>query len=274
MCSQAPTVARPACPTAPRQRARHAHSAIQGAACSLSRMISLQDAPAGLPDGRRIYAIGDIHGCADRLAALHAIIADDLANRPAAAPVLLHIGDYIDRGPDSAGVMALLAAGPRLAGVPTVNLLGNHEQTMIDALSGDRAAGTDWLYQGGRPSLESWGVDPDSPRETWPDGVPAAHLAFARGLTLSYRDGGYLFVHAGIRPGVALDAQSREDLLRIRQPFLFTDADFGAVIVHGHTPVKAPVVRANRIALDTGAVFGGPLTCAVLEGRTIGFLTA
>jgi serine/threonine protein phosphatase 1 len=155
-----------------------------------------------------------------------------------------------------------------------VNLLGNHEQTMIDALSGDRAAGTDWLYQGGRPALESWGVDPDSPRETWPAGVPAAHLAFVRGLTLSHQEGGYLFVHAGIRPGVPLDAQAREDLLRIRQPFLFTDADFGAVIVHGHTPVKAPVIRHNRIAIDTGAVFDGALTCAVLEDRRIGFLTA
>jgi serine/threonine protein phosphatase 1 len=237
-------------------------------------MISFQEAPAGLPAGRRVYAIGDIHGCADRLFALHQAIADDLARRPVAAPLLLHIGDYIDRGPDSAAVIARLAGGPPLPGVPTVNLLGNHEQTMIDALSGDRAAGTDWLYQGGRPALESWGVDPDSPRETWPAGVPAAHLAFVRGLTLSHQEGGYLFVHAGIRPGVPLDAQAREDLLRIRQPFLFTDADFGAVIVHGHTPVKAPVIRHNRIAIDTGAVFDGALTCAVLEDRRIGFLTA
>ncbi len=237
-------------------------------------MISFQEAPASLPDGRRVYAIGDIHGCAERLFALHRAIAADLARRPVSAPLLLHIGDYIDRGPDSAGVIAALAAGPPLRGVPVVNLLGNHEQTMIDALSGDRAAGTDWLYQGGRPALESWGVDPDSPRETWPAGVPPAHLAFVRGLTLSHREGGYLFVHAGIRPGVPLDAQAREDLLRIRQPFLFTDADFGAVIVHGHTPVKAPVVRHNRIGIDTGAVFDGPLTCAVLEGRRIGFLMA
>jgi serine/threonine protein phosphatase 1 len=237
-------------------------------------MISFQEAPAALPAGRRVYAIGDIHGCADRLFALHASIAGDLARRPVAAPLLLHIGDYIDRGPDSAAVIARLAAGPPLPGVPTVNLLGNHEQTMIDALSGDRAAGTDWLYQGGRTALQSWGVDPDSPRETWPAGVPAAHLAFVRGLTLSHQEGGYLFVHAGIRPGVPLDAQAREDLLRIRQPFLFTDADFGAVIVHGHTPVTAPVIRHNRIAIDTGAVFDGPLTCAVLEERRVGFLTA
>jgi serine/threonine protein phosphatase 1 len=235
-------------------------------------MISFQEAPAALPEGRRVYAIGDIHGCAARLFALHEAIRDDLARRPAASPLLLHIGDYIDRGPDSAGVIARLAAGPPLPGVPTVNLLGNHEQTMLDALSGDRAAGTDWLYQGGRPALQSWGVDPDSPRETWPDGVPAAHLAFVRGLPLSHREGGYLFVHAGIRPGVALEAQTRDDLLRIRQPFLSTEADLGAVIVHGHTPAKAAVVRHNRIGIDTGAVFDGPLTCAVLEGQRIGFL--
>jgi len=237
-------------------------------------MISFQEAPATLPSGRRVYAIGDIHGCADRLFALHDAIARDLAGRPVAAPLLLHIGDYIDRGPDSAGVVARLAGGPPLPGVPVVNLLGNHEQTMLDALSGDRAAGTDWLYQGGRTALASWGVDPDAPRETWPDGIPPAHLAFLRGLALSHREGGYLFVHAGIRPGVALPAQAKDDLLRIRQPFLFTDADFGAVIVHGHTPVKAPVVRHNRIAIDTGAVFDGPLTCAVLEDGRVGFLTA
>jgi serine/threonine protein phosphatase 1 len=236
-------------------------------------MISFQEAPASLRSGRRVYAIGDIHGCADRLFALHDAIAEDLARRPIEAPLLLHIGDYIDRGADSAGVIARLAAGPPLPGVPTVNLLGNHEQTMIDALSGDRAAGTDWLYQGGRAALESWGVDPNAPKESWADCVPAAHLAFARSLALSHQEGGYLFVHAGVRPGVALEAQTREDLLRIRQPFLFTEADFGAVVVHGHTPVKAPVVRHNRIGIDTGAVFDGPLTCAVLEGRRIGFLT-
>lgn len=237
-------------------------------------MIELAPAPATLPPGRRIYAVGDIHGCAMQLRNLHAIIAADLARRPVAAPLLLHIGDYVDRGPDSAGVIAWLLQGPPLPGVPMVNLMGNHEHTMLEALSGDRAAATDWLFAGGRPALQSYGVDPDSPRETWPAAVPAAHLAFLRGLALMHRDGGYVFVHAGIRPGVALEAQTRDDLLRMRQPFLYSEADFGAVVVHGHTPVKAPVVRHNRIAIDTGAVFGGKLTCAVLEDATIGFLTA
>jgi serine/threonine protein phosphatase 1 len=237
-------------------------------------MMPFQRAPAALPLGRRVYAVGDIHGCASRLDALHEAIAEDLTRRPVSAPLLLHIGDYIDRGRDSAAVLARLAAGAPISGVPTINLLGNHEQTMLEALAGDRAAATDWLYQGGRPSLESWGIDPESPRETWAERIPTAQLAFVRGLALSHFESGYLFVHAGIRPGVPLGAQAREDILRIRQPFLFTDADLGAVVVHGHTPVKAPEVRANRIAIDTGAVFGGPLTCAVLEGDTIGFLTA
>ena len=237
-------------------------------------MIDLRPAPAALPLGRRVYAVGDIHGCDDRLAALHAAIAEDLARRPVAAPLLLHIGDYVDRGPDSAGVVARLLAGPPVAGLEVVNLMGNHERTMLDALGGERAAGTDWLVQGGREALASWGIDPDGPREAWAEGVPAVHLAFLRGLALRHAEGGYLFVHAGIRPGVALAAQAAEDLLRIRQPFLYSEQAFGAVVVHGHTPVKAPVVRANRIAIDTGAVFGGPLTAVVLEGETVGFLAA
>ena len=99
-------------------------------------------------------------------------------------------------------------------------------------------------------------------------------MDFLRDLTLTHREGGYLFVHGGVRPGVPLDQQAREDLLRMRQPFLYSEMSFGAVVVHGHSPVKAPVVRHNRIAIDTGAVFGGKMTCLVLEGGTLGFLTA
>ncbi len=237
-------------------------------------MIDLVPAPAALPPGRRVYAIGDIHGCLAQLDALHAAIAADLAARPVAAPLLLHIGDYVDRGPDTAGVIEALRRGPPIAGVPTVNLKGNHEQTMIEALAGERAAGTDWLFHGGKPALASYGLDPDGPREAWRAAVPDAHLGFLHGLTLMRQEGGYLFAHAGIRPGVRLEDQTQEDLLRIRQPFLYTEQDLGVVVVHGHTPVKAPLVRTNRICIDTGAVFGGALTCVVLEGATLGFLTA
>jgi len=237
----------------------------------------LQQAPGSLPAGRRVYAIGDVHGCIAQLTELHQAIAADLAARPVAAPVLVHLGDYVDRGPDVAGVMELLAAGDPVSGVPTVNLLGNHERTMLDALLGDRAAQTDWLYTGGRESLQSYGIDPDAPeRDAWARHVPVHHIDFLRTLALSHQEGSYVFAHAGIRPGVALDAQEKQDLLTIRTQFLFSETDFGAVVVHGHTPTntRLPVIRHNRIALDTGAVYGGKLTCAVLEGETVGFFFA
>jgi serine/threonine protein phosphatase 1 len=237
-------------------------------------MITLSPAPAALPPGRRVYAIGDIHGCDAQLGNLYEIIAEDCARRPVEHAVLLHIGDYVDRGADTAGVLRRLLRGSPVQGMQVVNLLGNHDETMLNALSGDRPAATDWLFAGGRPALESYGVDPDSPRETWPASVPREHLDFLRNLTLTHREGGYFFAHGGIRPGVELEKQVREDLLRMRQPFLYSEADFGAVVVHGHTPVKEPVVRHNRIAIDTGAVFGGKMTCVVLEGGTLGFLTA
>ena len=144
-------------------------------------MITLSRAPASLPGGRRIYAIGDIHGCDVQLGNLHEIIAEDLARRPVDAPLLLHIGDYVDRGADTAGVLRRLLAGSPIEGVPVVNLVGNHDETMLHALSGDRPAATDWLFTGGRPALESYGIDPDSPRESWPEHVPAEHLDFLRG---------------------------------------------------------------------------------------------
>jgi serine/threonine protein phosphatase 1 len=237
-------------------------------------MIELSKAPAIVQPGRRVYAVGDIHGCDVQLANLYEIIAHDLVRRPIDQPVLLHIGDYVDRGADTAGVLRRLLRGSPVAGMEVVNLVGNHDETMLNALSGDRPAATDWLFAGGRPALESYGIDPDSPRESWPENVPAEHLDFLRNLTLTHREGGYFFVHGGIRPGVPLEQQAREDLLRMRQPFLYSEADFGAVVVHGHTPVKEPVVRHNRVAIDTGAVFGGKMTCLVLEGETLGFLTA
>ena len=237
-------------------------------------MIELTQAPASLPPGRRIYAIGDIHGCARQLEHLHAAIALDFAARPVASALLLHIGDYVDRGADTAGVIERLANGCPVPGLDMVNLMGNHEHTMLEALSGERAAGTDWLFAGGKAALQSYGIDPDGPRDRWATQIPIAHQDFLRSLVPIHREGGYAFIHAGVRPGIPLEDQTRDDLLRSRQPFLYSEADFGAVIVHGHTPVKAPVVRHNRIAIDTGAVFGGKLTCLVLEAATLGFLTA
>lgn len=235
--------------------------------------LAFRPAPARVPPGHRVYAIGDVHGCDARLAALHGLVLADLAARPVARPLLLHIGDYVDKGPDSAGVVARLAAGPLLPGLAMVNLMGNHERTMLDALSGERAAITDWLWTGGRGALASWGIDPDTPPERWAAAIPPAHLEFLAGLPLQHRVGGYLFVHAGIRPGVPPAAQTADDLLRIRHDFLTSEADFGMVVVHGHTPVRhGPEVTLNRIAIDTGAVFGRALTCLVLEADRLAFL--
>ncbi len=235
--------------------------------------IDLQPAPAFLPAGQRIYAIGDIHGCTRQLADLHKQIAADLRARPVEDATLLHLGDYVDKGEDSAGVLDLLSRGAPLPGVRTVNLIGNHEKLLLDALDGGAGAIADWLWCGGRASLQSWGLDADRP-ETWRRGIPDAHHAFLGTLQHAHRAGGYVFVHAGMRPGVALDAQTEADMTGIRQPFLASEFDFGAVIVHGHTAALAPVVRANRIGVDTGAWAGGVLSCVVLEAAQCGFLSA
>ena len=188
--------------------------------------------------------------------------------------MLIHLGDYIDEGPDPAGVLTLLAAGDPIAGVKTVNLMGDHERTALDALDGDAPSATDWLHAGGETTLQGWHIDPASPRTAWREAVPATHLAFLRALSVSHHEDDYVFVHAGLRPGVPLRRQDRDDLLRIRQPFLYSDQEFPAVVVHGHTPTPNPVVRQNRIGIDTGAGTGGRLTCAVLQTDQIGFIQA
>ncbi len=222
-----------------------------------------------LPPGDRIYAIGDIHGCLDKLLALHEAIRQDVKADPPRRFVVVHLGDYIDRGANSAGVIDHLL----VTTLPCINLCGNHEATAMAALAGDGAACADWLAYGGYAALRSWGQDPDGPREAWV--VPQAHRQFMAELAMSHRAGGYLFVHAGVRPGIPLDQQDPEDLLRIRRAFLDSDADHGAVIVHGHTPTRTrePERYRNRVNLDTGAVYGGPLTCGVFEGGRVEFLS-
>ena len=237
-----------------------------------------QPAPGWLSPGARIYAIGDVHGCDQRLAALHRQVASDQARRPAARPLLLHLGDYVDRGPDSANVVRRLAAGPVLAGCPLVCLRGNHEQMMLDALTGDADHVRDWLGNGGDATLRSWGVGARSTQLDWRAAV-APELAFLEQLPLMRQVDGYVFVHAGLRPGVRLAQQTEHDMLWIREAFLrWTGAilpeALETAVVHGHTPVKRPEVVGMRIGIDTGAVAGGALTCAVLEGRTVRFLTA
>ncbi len=220
-----------------------------------------------------MYAVGDVHGCLEALRAVHAAIADDLRVRPVPSATLVHLGDYIDRGPESAGVLSLLAGGEVPAGISeTVNLLGNHEDLCLAALEERTREGLAlWLMNGGGATLASWGV-PRTEAPGWRDRIPPEHIAFMRGLRLTHAVGSYLFVHAGVRPGVPLERQERSDLIWIRLPFLQSEADFGAVVVHGHTPMGQPEVRPNRIGIDTGAFAGGWLTCAVLERDEVGFI--
>ena len=235
-------------------------------------MLTEHLAPSQLPPGLRLYAVGDPHGCAEQLEEMHDRIAEQVLDHPTDQVVIVHLGDYVDRGPESAAVIGALLGPPPLPGIEVVNLIGNHEQMMLAAL--DPTAPEEvirfWLDNGGGATLESYGASATDLR-SW-DLVPREHLAFLRRCRPSFAAGGYFFAHAGIRPGVPLDRQDIMDLTWIREPFLSWRGRLPAVVVHGHTPAKAPEVRAHRIGLDTGAVFGGPLTCAVLEEDRIGFL--
>jgi serine/threonine protein phosphatase 1 len=236
-------------------------------------MIDFLAAPANLPPGQRVYAIGDVHGCLDRLATLHEHIAEDLATRPVDDSVLVHLGDYVDRGLDSAQVVDWLSGGAPVPVTQIVNLMGNHEDMMLQALYGkDREATNVWLANGGTDSLLSWEISRKVAPAEWANLIPAEHQAFLHDLEISFRYGGYFFVHAGVRPGIPLENQDKQDMLWIREPFLSWKHSHEAVIVHGHTPTHDPVIRLNRIGIDTGAVMGGALTCAVLEEDRIGFI--
>jgi serine/threonine protein phosphatase 1 len=236
-------------------------------------MMELRPAPATLPPDQRVYAVGDIHGCLDRLVALHEMIAEDIMERPVGRTTLLHLGDYVDRGTDSAQVIEWLLNRPPVPVDEVVNLLGNHEFMMLAAVAGaDPEAASLWLMNGGADSLMSWSIARSVPPVEWAARIPLQHLVFLRDLPVNRHIGPYLFVHAGVRPGVPLDQQSRDDMIWIREPFLSSKVNHGAVVVHGHTPKREPVVQPNRIAIDTGAVLGGALTCVVLEADKLGFI--
>lgn len=228
---------------------------------------------AHLPPGQRLYAIGDIHGRRDLLDRLLAAIARDAAEAPPAERTILFLGDYIDRGPDSADVIERLVQP--IEGFRKIALLGNHEALMLRFL--EDVDGADlWLTNGGNATLASYDL---SWSGDWPDlqrrlrmALPAAHRRFLETLLPCHRAGDYFFAHAGIRPGVALDRQRREDLIWIRDRFLDSPADHGAVVVHGHSIRPEPEVRANRIGIDTGAFMSGRLTALCLDGAERRFL--
>lgn len=227
------------------------------------------------PDGARLYAIGDVHGRADLLSELHGQIREDAAGFDG-RKVAVYLGDYVDRGLQSRQVVELLLEpGHELPGFETVFLKGNHEQAMLDFMAYPEAT-AGWLSFGGRETLMSYGInvtymplmkDMQKLADALAAALPEAHRAFLENGLLSWREGDYYFVHAGIRPGVALDDQHVDDQLWIREEFISSDADHGAVVVHGHTISPEPEIRANRIGLDTGAFHSGVLTCLVIEGQ-------
>jgi serine/threonine protein phosphatase 1 len=230
-----------------------------------------------VPADSRVYAVGDIHGRLDLLEEIQGLILDDAATAPERRKVIVYVGDYIDRGPNPRSVVERLAGRP-LPGFEGVHLMGNHEAMMLDFLR-DIEAGPGWMWNGGGATLRSYGVA--APR-SWTDtkqleaarrglaeALPDSHRAFLERLALSHREGDYLFAHAGIRPGVPLDAQEPHDLIWIRDEFLFSRSDHGAVVVHGHTIVDVPMRLPNRIAIDTGAYLTGRLTCLVLAGERV-----
>lgn len=229
-----------------------------------------------MPPDCVLYAVGDIHGRADLLARMLDIIAADTPEPPVERRLLVCLGDYVDRGPDSKGVIdCLLSDLP--PGLAPCFLKGNHEDLMLRALA-DPAAVPHWLINGGDATLASYGIapvgDPEGLRERFAAALPTAHAAFLDSLALQFACGDYLFVHAGVRPGVPLDRQTPHDLIWIREAFLDSDADFGAVVVHGHTPTEVPVLRVNRIGIDTLAWASGRLTALRLQGARQTLLTA
>lgn len=229
---------------------------------------------ATVPDGLRLYVVSDIHGRSDLLDDAFARIDADRARAPAPESVEVFLGDYIDRGPDSKGVLDRLVARRRERRL--VTLAGNHEQVLLNVLK--RPDQLDfWARNGGFETLMSYGITVPTRIDVnaaeplvaaLAQALPDPHRDFLQSLEDSFSCGGYFFAHAGVRPGVPLDQQSRQDLLWIRNEFLESHQDFGAVVVHGHTPVQQVEFRPNRINIDTGAYITNMLSCLVLEGHS------
>lgn len=229
-------------------------------------------APSG-PPGHRAYVVGDVHGRLDLLENLLARIHAEIQRHPAEKTTLVFVGDLIDRGPSSAQVLERLRTYKR-PGIDTVFLLGNHEEVLLRILGGDAVLITKWRWFGGAACLQSYGVDPKQLQHVnhaealaiVRRAIPREHVRFLESFADSCQFGDYLFVHAGIRPGVPLDEQTQADMRWIREPFLLDDSDHGVVVVHGHTISAEVEQRPNRIGIDTGAYRSGTLTALAIEG--------
>ena len=233
---------------------------------------------AATPPNTAIYAMGDIHGRYDLLEQMTQRIVEDALQRQATHRQIVYLGDYVSRGIDSRRVVDMVSA-PAWAGFIKVCLKGNHEDSLLRFLAGDFDAGRHWFDHDGLDTLAHYGVsilkrdvrDDASMaqlRERFAAALPAEHLHFFCSLKIAHQAGNYYFVHAGIRPGVPLARQTATDCMWMREPFLTSDVDHGAVIVHGHSITERGVLGSNRIGIDTGAYRTGTLTCLVLEGET------
>ncbi|MCK1366391.1 metallophosphoesterase family protein [Bradyrhizobium sp. 62] len=206
----------------------------------------------------KTHAVGDVHGCLDQLERLVELCERDAGE---GRSKLIFLGDYIDRGPDSRGVIEFLMDLQKWSPDEIICLRGNHEDLLLAALEGEDAE-LNWRQNGAQSTLESY-------KAKTPRYVPLKHIDWIRSLPLYHDDGMRFFVHAGVHPDKPLDLQRRRDLLWIREPFLSSDKDFGRLIVHGHTPIPSgnPDQRINRLNIDTGAVYGRDLTAAAFDAH-------
>jgi serine/threonine protein phosphatase 1 len=244
----------------------------------LKRLFKPQTSPAyAVPEGLCVYAIGDVHGCLDQLNHLLDVIDRDVGSRAAQSHIIF-LGDLVDRGPKSAEVIGRIVG----SGLPADSydfIMGNHEEVMLNCYEGQVETYGRWLQYGGVQTLESYGLKDTmfSPSfdlaAAMRNVIPAGHISFLRSFKDYVRLGDYIFAHAGIRPGVPLDEQSRRDLRWIREGFLDDRTDHGFRVVHGHTIVHDVEVHRNRIAVDTGCYLTGQLSAVALESDTVRVLT-
>ena len=232
------------------------------------------------PDLPLIYAVGDVHGCHDALLALEERIRMDARRHPEWTPLILYLGDYVDRGPASSAVIAHLARQSHADGIERIALCGNHDDTFLRFIA-DPQQNRRWLDYGGDTTLRSYGLDPEDYRdgdrglralgEALRARMPPGHVAFLQNLPVAALSGRRLFVHAGIRPGVPLPRQEDQDMMWIREPFLSEGPGLPALVVHGHTAGAEPVFAAGRICIDTTCYASGRLTAlkATPEGETL-----
>jgi serine/threonine protein phosphatase 1 len=240
----------------------------------IARKFFFRDPTPSGPKRHRAYAVGDIHGRIDLVDRLLKEITAEIADQPQSKVSIIFLGDVIDRGPASAEVVERLRT-LNIPGVSVHFIMGNHEEVMLRVIEGETDLLRNWLRFGGTETLHSYGIEPRALKKLsseelsarLKEAIPATHRRFVASFSDSIGFGDYVFVHAGIRPGIDLAEQSQADLRWIREPFLEDRTDYGFVVVHGHTITSEVEVTPNRIAIDTGAYNTGTLTALAIDGK-------